>query len=141
MILVLVGCGSDPDPQDAGCLTCRPDTGPTIRDAGFDAGFDAGPALGDACEWNYDCAEGQRCVGSDDAGTRTCQIGMRGVLPVGQPCSVDGQCESGVCFTENETTACTAPCATLSGLAEECDGVFPACRDIPFFGRICALAE
>ena len=154
-------CDGGPDPEDSAVAdsatamdssrrdTARGETGTAdtnmvdtgADDTASDTGLSSDAMVGDDCEFNRDCAPDQRCVGDDDAGTRTCQLGARGSLQTGEACSGDEMCASGVCFADNATLACTAPCETVSSASAECGGLFPACREIPFLGRLCATAE
>lgn len=144
----LMACGAkEPNSTDAGT-----DSG---VDAGMDAGVDAGVDAGQLtyypdggsqqrywdggtcavktqcpCFSSDDCGPGFNCHSEDSTGLHIyCVPGARGAGSVGDPCTVEGDCQSALC-TDSASTG--QRCSALCDLAAECPSTLPRCTWIGF---------
>ena len=70
-----------------------------------------------ACFYNGDCAEAERCedVGDGTLEVACCVMGARGTKTVGDECTSENECDSGLCVQRNDDPyICSKPCSTIS---------------------------
>ncbi len=68
------------------------------------------PVVEPGCDGPEDCAPDEVC----DTGTGECEPMPPGTAPLGAPCDVGGDCESGLCATTPDGTVCSATCDPLA---------------------------
>lgn len=120
LLLVLVGCSSDPvvPATDAG----------KIADADTSTYETGGP-----CTFNRDCATPDRCECVD--GTCACKPGARGSGKNGvDTCASGNDCASSICVDGSDGKQyCSDECTTNAS----CATALPRCLDVAGLGRIC----
>jgi hypothetical protein len=80
------------------------------------------PPVSCSVNYNADCPAGERCDCSEDTGDCFCESGTRGTGALGDACSSQHDCATGICVDDQ--------CSKRCGGGADCGGDVPVCQSI-----------
>ncbi len=147
LVFRIAACGGDSvSPKDAAVPDSAPRDTPgaeelsdgNLANDGGPQASDGGPVrsceevAGTDCFSNYDCPETMRCenVGPSAQPVPCCVVGSRGTGRVGEPCTSENDCASGVCVEQEGSGLCSDVCTG----PEDCPAAMGRCIFVALSG-------